>query len=180
MRRLRLERQRTGCPTLGRSFHRLIITDLRRSFPCRASPISSNLGTGAGPSFKISGGQVGVVKHLTAWKSRHTGIMFMRRALSRQSTSFSHHLCRLQCLRVPSGRQALALQGRKTWHRSYAIEADTKANDVAQEAGQAAIAELLKPPPRKRSYEPQRSVVESYLSFKHMREFLFKQFQECS
>ena len=86
------------------------------------------------------------------------------------------------------GRRAFALNNRRPWCRTLATEVDTRANDAAFEdalrdgaglTGKAAIADprdmspkpLQQPTQRRRSGPKRDPILESYLTFKHMREF---------
>lgn len=86
-----------------------------------------------------------------------------------------------------TARRAVALNGRRPWHRTLATEVDTRANDAAfmqtlrEDAGltpateQSANPKDVSPKPlaqpgRRRVNEPKKdSIVDAYLTFKHMR-----------
>lgn len=87
-----------------------------------------------------------------------------------------------------TGRRAFALNNRRPWCRTLATEVDTRANDAAFEdalrdgaglTAKAAIADprdmspkpLQQPTQRRRSGPKRDPILESYLTFKHMREF---------
>lgn len=89
-----------------------------------------------------------------------------------------------------AGRRAVAFNGRRPWHRTLATEVDTRLNDAKFEqvlregAGLTATTEAtadrdnvspkpLAQPGRRRANEPKKdSIVDAYLTFKHMRRFI--------
>jgi len=83
-----------------------------------------------------------------------------------------------------TGRRAIALNGRQPWLRTLATEVDTRANDVAFEAALNERAGLAPTSEKQagskdvslaqlgRRKAKKDSVVDAYLTFKHMRRSL--------